>query len=419
MSKQSLSIINLRKDVEIAISAQQVFLNINPSFQRQYESWDNKLKTRLIETMLIGRAMNPIWTVYNDEEDSEEVLDGMHRLMTALSFLNNEFSIGKELMELDVDDFNGKYFNDLTPDQKQNIRNYEFTFNKLDSTYKNDREKLSDMYELLNRSSKPLNEFEFQKPVLQAFYKILEQHKALFFNSPLYPYEDSKRGKIEEEMGKWLAFSDKKLLKFSSTNDMYKKWKVEIFGGDQGKITNESVALALTQHSNELSERLSRIKYVMDKLKDMKLFSISWKRKYRTEYMMMVMRTVAILSSNEIFIRLAPQLVERFSKHIIEEDQNNEMTNGRNCSFQIKLINTIDAILYDVFEKNNDRRFFPKEMIDEKLKEQEGMCPLCKETITEHQKYEADHIVPWTNGGKTEKENLQVLHQRCHKLKFS
>jgi hypothetical protein len=43
--------------------------------------------------MLIGRAMNPIWTVYNDEEDSEEVLDGMHRLTTALSFLNNEFCI--------------------------------------------------------------------------------------------------------------------------------------------------------------------------------------------------------------------------------------------------------------------------------------------------------------------------------------
>jgi hypothetical protein len=57
-------------------------------------------------------------------------------------------------MELEVDEFNGKYFNDLTPDQKQNIRNYEFTFNKLDSTYKNDQEKLSDMYELLNRSSK-------------------------------------------------------------------------------------------------------------------------------------------------------------------------------------------------------------------------------------------------------------------------
>jgi 5-methylcytosine-specific restriction endonuclease McrA len=72
-----------------------------------------------------------------------------------------------------------------------------------------------------------------------------------------------------------------------------------------------------------------------------------------------------------------------------------------------------------VFEKNNDRRFFTKEMIDEKLKEQEGRCPLCNETITENQKYEADHILPWTNGGKTEKVNLQVLHQRCHKLKVS
>jgi hypothetical protein len=130
---------------------------------------------------------------------------------------------------------------------------------------------------------------------------------------------------------------------------------------------------------------------------------------------MMVTHTVALLSSNEIFIRLAPTIVDRFSKHIMEEDQNYDITNGRNCSFQIKLINTIDAILYNVLEKNNDRRFFPKDMIDEKLKEQEGRCPLCDEVITENQKYEADHILPsvdkwWKN---------RKRKSTCHKLKVS
>jgi hypothetical protein len=418
MSKVALNIINLRTNVENAKSTGQVYLNIKPSFQREYESWDNKLKTRLVETMLIDRAMNPIWTIYNDEDDSEEVLDGMHRLTTALQFLNNEFSIGKDLMELEIEDYFGKCFKDLTPDQKQKIRNYEFIFNKLDSSYRNDPEKLSDMYELLNRSSKPLNDFEFQKPLLQPYYELLQQHAKNFYNSPLYPYDNSKRGRIEEEIGKWIAFSDNKLLKFMSLNDMYKKWKIEVFGQD-GKITKEGVQKTLTKYGSKLSSMIDRIKFIMDKFDQCNLFSISKKIKYRVEYMFMVCRTVALTCSNEVFTRILPSLVERFSQFLLEEEKKSEITNNRNGAFQNKLINKIDAILYDVLEIMNDKRYFSKEMIEERLKDQQGICTFCSEKITEKQKYEGDHINPWTNGGKTEKENLQVVHQRCHKLKSS
>jgi hypothetical protein len=422
MSKVALNIINLRINDEIAKSTSQIYLNIKPSFQREYESWDNKLKTRLIETMLIDRAMNPIWTIYNDEEDSEEVLDGMHRLTTALQFLNNEFSIGKDLMELESEDYQGKYFRDLTPDQRQKVRNYEFIFNKLDSSYRNDPEKLSDMYELLNRSSKPLNDFEFQKPLLQPYYELLQQYSKSFYNSPLYPYDGSKRGKIEEEIGKWIAFSDDKLLKFSSINDMYKKWKIQVFG-QQGKITKEGVQKTLTKYNSKLSNRIDRIKFVMDKFDQSNLFSISKKVKYRIEHMFMVCRTVALTSSNEVFTRILPNLIEQFSKYILEEENKNETRNGafqnRNGAFQNKLINKIDAILYDILESMNDKRLFTKETIEEKLKEQQGMCAICNKKITEKDKYEGDHINPWTNGGKTIPENLQVVHQRCHKIKSS
>ena len=71
----SLSIINLRTNKENAFAVNQVFLNKSPSFQRTYEAWDDKLKTRLIETILLGRAMNPIWTILNNDNHSEEILD--------------------------------------------------------------------------------------------------------------------------------------------------------------------------------------------------------------------------------------------------------------------------------------------------------------------------------------------------------
>ena len=104
MSSIPLSIINLRTNKETAIATNQIYINKNPDFQREYEAWDEKLKTRFIETILIGRAMNPIWTILNPDDNSEEVLDGMHRLTTALDFLNNKFKLNSKYFTDEIED---------------------------------------------------------------------------------------------------------------------------------------------------------------------------------------------------------------------------------------------------------------------------------------------------------------------------
>jgi len=47
---------------------------------------------------------------------------------------------------------------------------------------------------------------------------------------------------------------------------------------------------------------------------------------------------------------------------------------------------------------------------------QDGVCPVCgrKFDISE---MEADHITPWSEGGKTSQENLQMLCKHCNRLK--
>jgi len=47
---------------------------------------------------------------------------------------------------------------------------------------------------------------------------------------------------------------------------------------------------------------------------------------------------------------------------------------------------------------------------------QENKCNSCNQDIIDGD-YEADHIIPWTNGGKTIESNLQILHKRCHQIK--
>ena len=66
-------------------------------------------------------------------------------------------------------------------------------------------------------------------------------------------------------------------------------------------------------------------------------------------------------------------------------------------------------------------RGFDKDMMRKKLKEQEGHCPMCLEegndktyTLAE---MEGDHITPWSEGGKTEYDNLQMLCKRHNRLK--
>jgi hypothetical protein len=80
----------------------------------------------------------------------------------------------------DKDKYHKKKFNELETDDKAKIRNYNFIFNKLDSSYRKDLNKLKDMYEILNRSSRTLNDYEFNKVTLNPFYDIISKYKPLF-----------------------------------------------------------------------------------------------------------------------------------------------------------------------------------------------------------------------------------------------
>lgn len=47
---------------------------------------------------------------------------------------------------------------------------------------------------------------------------------------------------------------------------------------------------------------------------------------------------------------------------------------------------------------------------------QKGICPVCGGHF-EYEEMEGDHIVPWSKGGKTVPENLQMLCRRDNALK--
>jgi hypothetical protein len=411
MENISLSIINLRTNKETAMAASQVYINKSPDFQRCYEAWDDKLRTRFIESMLLNRATNPIWTVLNDNEESEEILDGMHRITTALSFLNNEFSINKNyLLTLNEDIYHKKKFQDLPSDDKSRIRNYNFIFNKLDSSYRNDKNKLRDMYEILNRSSKTLTDYEFNKVILMPFYEIISKHKQNIILLDFFQKKD-QRGNIDVEIIEMLILSYELPNCWSSIANLTDDWIKNNIGQ-----TNESVTQFVKDNSVDIENRLTLIYKITKDFNTNNLISDDKKtfKKYYLIYKFIISRCCYLIKSYPLFNRNSNNLKILFEEFLSDSPL---IKVNRNATFQKNVIINIDKLINDTLSKDTTTRFFTKKQISEKLSTQNNICPLCKLVIKETDEYEGDHIISWCSGGSTTLDNLQVLHKRCHQKK--
>ena len=89
------------------------------------------------------------------------------------------------------------------------------------------------MYGLLNRSSRPLNTYEFNKVLYNDFFNIIHQHTEKFKEKILFKNVSNKRGKIILELGGLYALSKWKTdneLKYTSMDDLLIKTLVKELG---------------------------------------------------------------------------------------------------------------------------------------------------------------------------------------------
>ncbi len=69
-------------------------------------------------------------------------------------------------------------------------------------------------------------------------------------------------------------------------------------------------------------------------------------------------------------------------------------------------------------EKHLNLRAFDARMKRRVYRKQDGICVICKEDFA-MSAMEADHITPWSEGGKTIEENCQMLCRKCNREKSS
>lgn len=133
-------------------------LSNRPKFQRQYV-WDDKLASKLIESVLLNVPIPPCYLSEN-EENELDVIDGQQRIFSIYRFVENQFS----LRDLDaLNEFNGKRFFELPSKEQRKIRTH--TLRCVVVTNESHPEIKFDVFERLNSSTMPLNPQELRNCV--------------------------------------------------------------------------------------------------------------------------------------------------------------------------------------------------------------------------------------------------------------
>jgi hypothetical protein len=244
-----------------------------------------------------------------------------------------------------------------------------------------------------------------------------EPEKEILIRTKFFDSVKDQRGILDDVIIQMIMLSHELPSCWSSVSKMTGDWIKDSLGE-----TSQSVQQFVQQNEVDIENKIKLMTKMICDFYQKNLFSDVKKtfNKFYLPYKFVVSRCCYFIKDYAIFNRISSNIVQKLlSEVFIDNIQSILDCNSRNAVFQQKIIEKIDKIIQDELNQEGSTRRFPKKMILEKLAEQKNVCPGCNLAIKEGDKYEGDHIVSWTAGGKTICENLQVLHQRCHQIKSS
>lgn len=216
--------------------------------QRREGVWNKETKSLLIDSLLRGYIVNPIHTI--SEGGKQYVIDGVQRLSTLSSFLNDEFALSKNLKSVEIEDESyeiaGKKFSKLDEPvadalNSAQIQVYEIT----EYTDKDVRE----MFSRLN-SGKPLNTSQKLTPNMSDYMSdaIVDIVSHPFFEKALTPAQ------FKSSVDQAIAME---VLMLCTTTEGY---EIASFGRkDKEKFIEQ-------YNYDQQDEKVSLIKQALDKL---------------------------------------------------------------------------------------------------------------------------------------------------------
>ena len=335
------------------VSGYHGYLDIRPKYQREFVYKDEQ-RNAVIDTVRKGFPLNVMYWVKNSDT-AFEVLDGQQRTISICQYVNGDFSIDE------------KYFHTLTKDEQKQILDYELTVYICEGK---DSEKLA-WFKTINIAGAQLTPQELRNAVYTGPW--LTNAKRDF----------SKRGCRALAIGEKYVKCDmirQELLELAL------KWI------SKGNIEQYMADHQFDKNANELWQYFSSV--------------IEWTKSVFPNYR----KEMKGLPWGEFYNEykdIGNQLSSEETEEQISQLMQDEDVTKKSGIYRYILSGDERYLSIRAFTPNMKREAFER---------QEGICPVCGKTF-KIEEMEADHITPWSKGGKTIPENCQMLCKDCNRRK--
>lgn len=332
-------------------------LDIRPPYQREF-IYKEKERDAVITTIKSNFPLNVMYWAKNDD-GTFEIIDGQQRTISFCQYVNGDFA------------YDFQYFHNLTNEEKEDILNYELMVYICEGT---DKEKL-DWFRVINIAGAKLTEQELRNAVYTGpFVSDAKRHFSKN-NCPAY------------NLGK-------NLINGSPIRQEFLETAIKWIANAQ-KLKNVEQYMAAHQHdpnANQLWQYyVSVITWVTstfnEKTRKSIMKGIDWGTLYEKYH-------------NEVLDK------SKIDKEIGELLKDSEVQNKRGiCPYVL----TRDESCLGL-------RLFGQDIKEAVYAKQNGICPDCGNPF-DFDEMEADHIIPWSKGGKTVEENCRMLCRKCNRKK--
>jgi len=313
--------------------------------------YDNKQRSAVIDTVTKGFPLNVMYWAVRNDGNFE-IIDGQQRTISICQYVNGDFS------------YKNKYFHNLQDDQKKEILDYELTIYLCSGS---DSEKL-EWFKTINIAGEELYPQELRNAVYHGSW-----------------VSDAKRYFSKTGCPAYALGGD--YLKGSAIRQDYLETTIKWINSNEveeymGKNQNKSSATELWSYFQSV---IAWIESTFPTKRKKLMRGLPW-GEYFNQY-----KNISVDPD---------EFEKKISTLITDED----VTNQRG----------IYAYLLSGNEKHLNIRAFDEKIKTRTYEKQKGICKKCKKHF-EYAEMDGDHIKPWTNGGKTEESNCQMLCIPCNR----
>ena len=351
----------------IRIDGELIKTDIRPPYQREFVYSDDK-RNKVIETLSRNLPLGVIYLAKNSD-GTMEVIDGQQRIMSICKYLNGDFSVNGIADFLNEKTFNCELYKN-TAIYKQ-IMSYN---NLLAYIVEGDDDEKLDWFRTINISGERLTEQE----LLNANYT-----------------------------GEWLCSAKRK---FSKTNCVAFKKGNKLVNGSPIRQDYLETALSWISGGKENIQ-----KYMGDHYQDENAEPL-WK--YFVEVIEWVEKTFTY--RKEMKGIDWGKLYREYGKNEYDVAELEEKVKALMADDDVNSKKGIYEYVLSNCSKDKERHLSIRKFSDKDKRtayeRQNGICPICG-THHEIDEMEGDHIIPWSKGGKTTIDNLQMLCKKCNREK--